>query len=93
MTIQEFVNKYAEELYNNNSINYFENLKSRIDGLIINSRPITLDEKIDIWKRIESKVREITANETKHIYENENQGLLTLISVTIRSLESDKKEG
>lgn len=92
MTMQEFANKYAYELYDNNTMAYLEKLKTHIDGLSVDSKPITLNQKIQIWKLIEDKFREILSEKTKHIYENENQGLLILISSTIRSLESEKEE-
>lgn len=92
MTMQEFANECAYELFNNNTEAYFEKLKTRIDKLSIDSKPIKLNQKIQIWKLIEDKYRELFLEKTKHIYENENQGLLTLISSTIRSLESAKEE-
>ena len=88
MTMKEFADKYGEILYKKNSTEYFKELEQKINSLKVDSRPIKLYEKIEIWKLIESKIRELN---TKYIYENENNGLLTLISATIRTLESDNE--
>lgn len=94
MTINEFVDKYAKILYEKNTEACFNEVSSIISNLKCSDEPIDLDTKIEIWKQIQEQIQILNEKDDEEdfgsLYEHENWSILTLISLTLKSLESDR---
>lgn len=92
MTINEFADKYAKRLYEKNTEDYFNEVSSIIDNLESSGNPISLDLKIEIWKQIQKQIQELKKPGFKHLYEHENGSVLSLISLTLKTLEGERNK-
>lgn len=94
MTINEFVDKYAKILYEKNTTDCFNEVSSIINNLKCSDEPINLDTKIEIWIQIQKQIQILNEKYDEEdfgcLYEHENLSILTLISLTLKSLEADR---
>lgn len=94
MTLNEFAEKYAKILYEKNTEGCFNEVSSIINNLKCSDEPINLDTKIEIWKQIKTQIQILDEKDDEkdfgNLYEHENWSILTLISLTLKSLEADR---